>query len=267
MWYILNNFWENTTVRIVIVMPRNMDEIETKIPVILLHESTAPAFFIFNPNDWGGKSKPIINLCSVNYGLLIYTSKMINDIFEKADVLCSSSFENLRVQWKKAKWELSQCNYFVDVPHLHLSIHSFLSSVKTFLDVIVQLLSAEGLVSGEVHGFHKKGNSVGGQILQILKKNTTKINKNKALSLLDLIIKHKAIWIDNAVNNRDLLIHPEGFSKIMFALVLSEINGDLNLEKILKPSFNGIAFDKYASDMLSSIEIFSNEFLKCLKNA
>lgn len=244
-----------------------MNKTDTKIPIILLHESSAPAFSIFNPNDWDIKSKPIIHLCAVNYGLLIYTSKMINDIFENTQVLCTSSLENIRFQWKKAKWELSKSNYFVDVPQLHLSIHSYLSSVKTFLDVISQLIGTEGLVSVEIHGFHKKGNSVGGQLLQILKNNATKINKDKAALLQDLIIKHKALWIDSAVNNRDLLIHPEGFSKIMFALVLSEKNGNLNLNEILKPSFDGIAFDEYAIKMLSYVETFSKEFLKCLKNS
>ena len=248
-------------------MQKKMNETDTKIPIILLHESSVPAFSIFNSNDWDSKSKPIIHLCAANYGLLIYTSKMINDIFEKAQSLCSSSLENIRFQWKKAKWELSKSNYFVDVPQLHLSIHSFLSSVKTFLDVIAQLIGTEGLVSVEIHGFHKKGNSVGGQLLQVLKNNATKINKDKAALLQDLIIKHKAIWIDNAVNNRDLLIHPEGFSKIMFTLVLSEKNGNLSLDEILKPSFDGIAFDKYAINMLLSVDTFSKEFLKCLKNA
>jgi len=244
-----------------------MNETETKIPIILLHESSAPAFSIFDPNDWDSKSKPIIHLCAINYGLLIYTSKMINDIFEKANVLCSFSLEIIKFQWGKAKWDLSKSNYFADVPQLHLSIHSFLSSVKTFLDVIAQLIGTEGLVSVKIHGFHKKGNSVGGQLLQILENNATKINKDKAGLLQDLIIKHKGLWIDNAVNNRDLLIHPEGFSKIMFALVLSEKNGNLNLDEILKPSFDGVSFDKYAINMLSSIEEFSTGFLKCIKNA
>ncbi len=244
-----------------------MSETEIKIPTILLHESSVPAFSIFNPNDWGSKSKPIIHLCAVNYGLLIYTSKMISDIFEKAHVLCSSSLENLRFQWGKAKWELSKGNYFVDVPQLHLSIHSFLSLVKTFLDVIVQLIGTEGLVSVEIHGFHKRGNSVGGQLIQILNNNATKIDTDKALLLRELIVRHKTLWIDDAVNNRDLLIHPEGFSKIMFILVLSEKNGNLNLDEILKPSFGGIQFDKYALNILSSVEAFSKEVIKCLKNA
>jgi len=242
-----------------------MSEIENKTPIILLHKSSVPAFSVFNPNDWDGKSKQIIDLCAINYGLLLYTSKIINNIFENANVLCSSSLNNLRTQWEKAKWELTKCNYFVDVPQLHLSIHSFLSSVKTFLDVVVQLIGTEGLVSAKIHGFHKEGNIIGGRLLKILENNATKNNKDKAKFMHDLIVKHKELWIDDAVNNRDLLIHPEGFSKIMFVFVLSEENGNLNLDEILKPSFGNVVFDKYALDTLSYVEAFSREIIKCLK--
>jgi len=54
-----------------------MSEIENKTPIILLHKSSVPAFSVFNPNDWDGKSKQIIDLCAINYGLLLYTSKII----------------------------------------------------------------------------------------------------------------------------------------------------------------------------------------------
>jgi len=248
-------------------MKNEMNEPEDKIPTILLHQSSAPAYSIFNPNDWSNRSKQIIHLCAINYGLLKFTFKMIKDVFENANVLCANSFKNLLSQWAMSKWELSRCNYFVDVPQLHLSIHSFLSTVKTFLDVLVQLISTEGIVSSEIHGFHKKGKSVGGQLLQILNNNAKAANKEKARLLYKLIIKHKSIWIDSAVNNRDLLLHPEGFSKIMFTLALSEENGELNLDEILKPSFDNIAFDKYAHNMLSHVEILSKDIIECLKSS
>jgi len=240
---------------------------ENKIPVLLLHESSTPAYSIFNPNDWDIKSKQIIDLCAINYGLLIFTSKMINDIFENAHVLCTSSFKNLLRQWGMAKWELSKSNYFVDVPQLHLSVLSFLSSVKTFLDVFVQLIGTEEIISSKVHGFHKKGESVGGQLLQMLNNNARTANKEKARSLHKVIVKHKALWIDDAVNNRDLLIHPEGFSKIMFVLALSEKEGNLNLDDILKPTFGNLTFDKYAQKTLLYAEIFSRDVIECLRNS
>ena len=248
-------------------MKYEMNEQEAKISTVLLHQSSVPAFSIFNPNDWSNESKQIVDLCAANYGLLKFTSEMIKDVFENANALCADSFKTLLSQWAMSKWEPSTCNYFVDVPQLHLSIHSFLSSVKTFIDVIVQLISTEGIVSSKIHGFHKKGNSVGGKLLQILNNNARAAKREKARSLHKLIIKHKRLWIDDAVNNRDLLIHPEGFSKIMFALALSEKNGDLCLDEILKPSFSNMNFDKYAHNTLLHMETFSKDIIKCLKSS
>ena len=248
-------------------MKNEMSKIENKTPVILLHKSSVPAFSVFNPNDWYNKSKPIIDLCAINYGLLLYTSKIINNIFENAHILCTPSLNNLRAQWEKAKWELTNCNYFVDVPQkkLHLSIHSFLSSVKTFLDVVVQLIGTEGLVSAKIRGFNKEGNIIGGRLLKILENNATKSNKHEAKTLHDLIVKHKELWIDDVVKNRDLLVHPEGFSKIMFVFVLSEKNGNLNLDEILKPSFGNVVFDKYALDTRFICRSFFKRNYKLLK--
>ena len=248
-------------------MKDEMNNPEAKIPTILMHQRSAPAYSIFNPNDWSNKSKQIINLCAINYGLLTFTFEMIKDIFANANVLCASSFKNLVSQWKMARWELSRGIYFVDVPQLHLSILSFLSSVKTFLDVFVQLIDAEGIVSSEVHGFHKKGKSVGGQLLQMLNNNARIANKEKARALHKLIVKHKSLWIDDAVNNRDLLIHPEEFSKMMFVLALSEKNGNLSIDEILKPTFGNLTFDKYAHKTLSHVEISSGDVIECLRNS
>jgi hypothetical protein len=238
-----------------------------KISVVLCHNSSWPAFHIFNPNDWSGKSKPIIELCAANFGLLIYTSKLINDIFREAEALCAPNFVNLKSKWRISKWEIPKCTYLVDVPNLHLSIHSFLSAVKTYLDVLVQLTSTEGIVSVEVHGFHKKGKTIGGKLLHILKNNATKSKQNTAMLLYDLIIDHKRIWIDNSVNSRDLLIHPEGLVKMMFILVISEKDDELNLDRILKPALNGEEFDIYAKKTLLKIEEFTNLFLRHIKNA
>lgn len=236
-----------------------------KTPLILCHDSTWPAFSIFNPNDWSVRSKPIINLCAMNYGLLVYTSRLIEDIFREAGRLCTLSFHNLRSQWATSKWDISRCTYIVDLPNLYLSIHSFLSAIKTFLDVLVQLTNTEGIVSSAVHGFHKKGNIIGGKLLQTLKNNATKTKIHSASLLYDLIIEHKKLWIDTAICNRDLLIHPDSLVKLTFILVLSEKEGNLNLKKIVKPSLDGDEFDRYAKKTLSRIKEFTGLFLSYIK--
>jgi len=40
-----------------------------QIPVILIDQSIAQAFLIFNPNDWNGESKLIVQSCAgINRG-------------------------------------------------------------------------------------------------------------------------------------------------------------------------------------------------------
>lgn len=244
-----------------------MNNMKSQIPVIMLDQSTAPAFSVFNPNDWGRNSKLIVQSCAANYGLLIYAVARIKNIFSQADGLCLSRFNDLKAQWKMSRWNLSSCIYLVDIPEAHLSIHSFLSTVKTFLDVFAQLISSEGIVHDKIHGFHKKGENVGGRLLHILSNNAVKSKKQVATLLHDLICHHKLIWIDHAVNNRDFFIHPEnGLSKVMFALELDEVDGELKLIKIIKPSFDNEDFDAYVGKTLSRVDEFSKKYLEYLKS-
>ncbi|MFC1494758.1 hypothetical protein ACFL6W_05720, partial [Thermodesulfobacteriota bacterium] len=170
-----------------------------KIPTILLDKNSVPAFSIFNSNEWNGKSKQIIMSCAANYGLLLYSLVKVKNIFEHAEELCTPSINNLKMQWKTAKWDINAGYYLVDVPELHISIHSFLTSIKTFLDIFVQLISSEGIVSGGIHGFHKKGDIIGGNLLQILLNNSPKSKENSATLIHDLICENKKTWIDEAV--------------------------------------------------------------------
>ncbi len=244
------------------------DSMAPKIPMILCHESAWPAFSVFNPNDWGGKSKPIIHSCAANYGLLVYGVTKIEGIFARADSLCQPRVDDLMVQWKTSKWDPSSCMYLVDIPEAHLSIHAFLSTAKTFLDVFVQLVRSEGLVHDEIHGFHKKGDNVGAKLLQVLSKNAHKQKKHAAMLIHDLICDHKKIWIDDVVNSRDSFVHPErGLAKVMFGLDLYEADGELKLGRILKPSFNDEDFDVYARKTLSMVEAFSVKCIEYLKDA
>ena len=236
--------------------------------MILSHESAWSAFSVFNPNDWSGKSKQIIHSCAVNYGLLMYGVTKIESIFTTANSLCQPRFDDLVAQWKASKWDVSSCIYLVDIPEAHLSIHAFLSTAKTFLDVFVQLIRSEGLVHDEIHGFHKKGDNVGAKLLHVLSKNAYKPKKHVAMLIHDLICDHKKLWIDDVVNSRDSFIHPErGLTKVMFGLNLYEADGELRHGGILKPSFNNEAFDTYARKTLSMVEAFSVKCIEYLKDA
>jgi hypothetical protein len=234
-----------------------------QIPVILCDTSTAPAFSLFNPNDWDGKSKLVIQSCAAHYGLLIHTEKKIKDIVNNAETLCAPRFGDLTRQWKTSKWDISKCTYWVDIPEVHLSIHSFLSTVKTFLDIIVQLISSEGIVAGVIHGFHEKGDKV----LKTLKNNVSKSNEKKATLLYNFIAQQKDIWIDKAIYIRDFFIHPEkGLSTVMFSLDVREEDGELQLTNIQKPSFDDEEFNVYAENALIQAKEFSEEYIKLIKS-
>jgi len=247
---------------------KDMDDMNSQTPVILLDHSSVPAYSLFNPNDWGVKSKQIVQSCAVNYGLLAYAVAKIDTIFSQANSLCQPKFQNLVLQWERAKWDVSSCTYLVDIPEAHLSIHAFLSTVKTFLDLLVQLFHTEGVVHAEIHGFHKKGDNVGGKLLHMLTNNATKPKKHVAVFIHDLICEHKKLWIDHVVSSRDAFIHPEsGLSKVMFALDLYEADGELVLGKILKPSFYNEEFDAYARKTVSMVDIFSKKCIEYIKTA
>jgi hypothetical protein len=249
-------------------MHTNRNNTALNIPVILCHENTWPAFSIFNPNDWSGKSKPIIHSCAANYGFLLYGVTKIESIFSKANSLCQPRFDNLAAQWSTSKWDVSSCIYLVDIPEAHLSIHAFLSTVKTFLDIFVQLIHSERVVHDEIHGFHKKGDNVGAKLLRMLSNNAQEPKKHAAMLIHDLICEHKKVWIDDVVNARDSFIHPErGLIKVMFGLDLYEANGELRLGRILKPSFDNEDFDIYARNTLSRLEGFSIKCIEYLKSA
>ncbi|MBM4064227.1 MAG: hypothetical protein FJ266_01065 [Planctomycetes bacterium] len=243
------------------------EQASSKVSVILCHESSVLAYSIFNPNDWNGASKAIIHSCAVQQGILLYEASKLKAIFQQADALCLPRFADLESQWNTAKWEINTFSYFVEIPEAHLSIQAFLGSIKIFFDIIVQLISAQGIVSQQIHGFHKKGDDVGGKLMNALRNNAKKETQEIAVKLDDLIARHKAMWIDQAVKARDIFIHPgKGFSSVMFALDLQVDEGKLRLVRVIKPSINDEDFDRYAEKTTGYVANFSEQFLSLIKN-
>lgn len=239
-----------------------------KIPVILIHPSSMASYILFNPNSWKGASKQIIRSCAAQYGLLCYSLDKLDKLFIDAEKLCRPSLQNLDSQWNTAKWTHKKCRYLVEIPEVHLYIQIFLMSVKTLLDLIIQLISSESVISSKIHGFHKKNKIIGGEVLNILKNNSNKSKKDVANKTVALINKHKKDWMDEAISVRDLLTHPEkGIAQVMFELKVQETQQGLKLAKIIKPKINisGVDFNDYARGVLGKIETFSKDFLKLVK--
>lgn len=249
-------------------MPKSKSK--PRIPIILIHPSSMASYALFNPNLWEGASKQIIRSCAAQYGLLSYSLNKLNELFNDAEKLCQPSLQNLDSYWDKAKWTHKKCRYLVEIPEVHLYIQIFLVSVKTLLDLIIQLISSEGIINSKIHGFHKKNKVIGGEVLNSLTNNSCKSKKDIADKIVALINKHKRKWLDEVVSVRDLLTHPEkGIAQVMFELKLQETKRGLKLTGVIKPKINtkGVDFNVYAKEVLGEIETFSKDFLELTKQA
>ena len=152
--------------------------------VILVDNSSMPALSMFNPNDWNGDSKSIVQSCRSHYGLIIHATEKIKKIIQNADKFIQPPFNDLVAQWQQAKWEVNQCYYYVEIPDLHSYTQLFLSGIKTFLDTLVQLIYTENIVNAKIIGFNKSKKIIGGKLLNILSNNSKNENLTKQIILL-----------------------------------------------------------------------------------
>lgn len=234
-----------------------------KTSLILVDPASVQAFHIFNPNEWSGLSKAIVSSCAAQHGLLNYSVNKLNKLFGNAEKICLPQINELKDQWKTSRWPVDKCNYLAEVPEVHLFMQVYLNSIKAFLDLIVQLISTENIVYKKIHGFHKKGKDPGGKLLLTLK-NKANIKKI-ADSLLELIVKQKERWIDDAVNARDSLVHPEkGQVQFMFQLEIEPKNSEIELTGIRKPSFGTTDFNQWAGETLELLSAFSELFISII---
>ena len=133
------------------------------------------------------------------------------------------------------------------------------------MDLIVQLLSTEGIVAAAVDGFHRDQSGYGGRVLNALRNNAVKARKDAAAKLDALISEDKKAWIDQVIFARDQLIHPEkGMYQLMFTLELSERDGQLILTKAHPPEIDSRPMQQFAQDTLKGVTTFSEKFLALL---
>jgi len=239
-----------------------------KVPTILCDPSSWESFKFFNPNDWTGRSKDVIKSAGSQYGLILYQNNILKELNLKSDAICFERYKEFQLQWNQARWDLGRGMYLVDIPAVHLNIQSLFTTVKTYIDLLVQLMTTEAIVSVMVDGFHKSGNIVGGRLLKELINNANKGRKEQAKHIHDLVISHKGKWIDKFVKYRDVFTHPvKGLRTVMFELVLHEEKGQLILLQIKRPEIEEKIFDMYSIDLLNNINNFTKKLLYLAKNA
>jgi len=237
-----------------------------RIPAILLHPASVPSFEVFNPNEWQGCSKGIVQSCSTEYAVLLYGCTCLSDACCKAKTLCQPHFETLNQYWQHQPWDLSKVEYYCEVPAVHLSIEGFFSSIKSLLDLVVQLLSSAHIVNAQVNGFHKQRGVIGGRVLNALEHNVCPGKKTVAEELKVLLLKNKEEWIDETTGVRNQLLHPtQGVRQVMFKMEIADHDGQLQYHSAIPPGINGEPIDTYSARMRDKIRQYLQEFLAACK--
>jgi len=242
-----------------------------KIPIISLAKSSVDAFRLFNPNDWSGNSKAIILSCSTELSLLHFEAKLISNLCRYPKKICKPHFESLQRSRVSPDSSLPKTICFAQVPELHANIKALFAGLKGLLDLIVQLLPSEGIVNTSLNGFHRKDKSgvtiYGATVLNALENNACSDKKTIAKNIHALINSHKEKWIDNVIEARDLLIHPQkGAHQVMFEMKLKSVKNALVYKNAVPPSIGNMDIDRYAKKQIGNIEEFIKAFLDELRS-
>ena len=236
---------------------------EPRIPVVCVHESSVDSAVIFNLNSWPVATKGVIQSCWTEYSVLHHCAKQLVAMCNEREKACQRHIVTIQQQWSTQKFDLQKVAIYCQHPDLHIHIEAFFSGVKSLLDLLVQVLSTENIVSAKLDGFHRVRNNYGGNVLNALESNVPNTKKEVAAKFHALISKHKEEWIDQTIFARDQLIHPEkGMHQLMFRLEFSEKNGKLACQKINPPAIESESIDEYAQRMLGFAEAFTSSFLE-----
>lgn len=235
---------------------------EASTPVICVDPSSVAGAETFNPNFWSGGSKGVIQSCWTEYSVLHHCVDQILAMCDDAERVCANNIETIQQQWRTARFDLRKMVFFGQQPDLHIRIEAFFSGVKTLLDLLVQLLSTEKVVSEAVDGFHRAQNVYGGRVLNALRNNAMKNKKDAAAKLDALVSEQKTLWIDQVILARNQLIHPEkGMHQLMFHLEFAEEDNVLECVKVNPPEIDGKPIHLYAQEVLRQAAAFSTSFL------
>jgi hypothetical protein len=185
---------------------------------------------------------------------------------ERGEAVCKLRLQELQKQWRTHPWRLDRSQYLVEVPTVHVLVQAYLSSAKTLLDFLAQLTTTEGVVGKVVHGFHKKGDDPGGELLGILKTRAAPGRRDQAERLRAYLAEQKDVWIDDLVDARDFLAHPKrGMAQIYWGIDLVEMEGALSAKEWSPPRITGQPFHEYLTSQTDTIGAFAKEYVQLVR--
>ena len=239
-----------------------MKKSDKRITTICVDPSAKSSFRVFNTNDWQGTSREIIQSCTTEYSALQCAVDRIEATCSKPKERCRAHFETLRRSMVKPIEIVPTLNVFGQVPEAHILIQAFFSGIKSLLDLVVQLISSEKIVSSHVKGFNRHGRIYGGRVLNRLSNNVVSGRNEVAQQLSALISEHKQTWIDEVIESRDRLIHPtRGVHQLMFHMELAVVDSEVVYKRAVPPVIGDEPIDRYAAKRLADIKEFSLAFL------
>ncbi len=240
-----------------------------RVPVICVDSSSVDVFSIFNPNDWPRPaSRAVITSCASELSTLEYAKDRIAALCSEGMYLCRGKFESLRRGWGVPGPAVEQVQCFAQVPELHVLIEGFFASLKSLLDLVIQMLSTERIVSIPLDGFHRDKRVFGGVVLNALERNVPKEHKSIAEAVRTLLLEHKARWIDDVIATRDALIHPaRGVYQLMFELIIRRENDTLVLLEARPPHAVTQPIHAYASERVVDARELATSLLNEIRGA
>ena len=241
---------------------------EPRIPVVCVDESAVAGAMLFDPNSWPAVTKGLMHSCWTEYSVLHHCVTQLVAMCDERERVCQRHIATIQQQWSTQKFDLQKVLIYGQHPDLHIRIEAFFSGVKSLLDLLVQILSTEKVVSAKLDGFHRVQDIYGGKVLNALERNVPDTKKELAAKFHALILEHKRKWIDQTISARDQLIHPEkGMHQLMFQLEFTEKDGKLVCQKINAPAIEAESMDQYAQRILKAVETFTSNFIELAKAA
>jgi hypothetical protein len=236
---------------------------DTTIPVICLAPGAVGSYRIFNPNEWDGQSRAIVQTCAAVLGAASAAAQHIRDACARPVDRCERHLNTLAGSVDDPS-VLGKASMFGQDIELHNAVFAFVGNVKALLDLLVQLLSSEGVCNAQIHGFHDSGS----RVLNALCRNVAAEREPTAKRLAELVNCEKTSWIDEFISVRDDLIHPQrGSHVLMFGLEVIWAGGRPSLKDAHAPAVGDSSLDCFVDNALVRAREFAARFLRELKTA
>jgi hypothetical protein len=145
----------------------------------------------------------------------------------------------------------------------------YLFELKSFLDFVTTICYKYLETKTHSHTFGKKKDKSTGiiepglEFIEILRNNTPKNNKEKTAHIVELFLKHKALWIDQAINLRDTTTHYRTL-KTKFTIRSNKLEAPLD-EITLFGLIDDIPFDIILNKFMTGFSSLLTELIPMFK--